>query len=176
MLCSLTMKRCGPNKRRISIDTDMQERRQREFREMSYIHLPWFIRLQTVRINTLCNGSKMQGSTSRAITNNFFSLAVWDFPQLVQGASIVMQQNMLFLWSSKGNQFISLFIIISHGARKTRTCSNMCNINGRIEVSNNRLQFEKELLNNRLIGFYGGGFYVFLLQKLNVQSQTILVG
>ena len=73
-----------------------------------------------------------------------------------------------FLWSSKRNQFISLFITISHGAQKTRMCSNMCNINGRIAVSNNRLSFEKELLNNRLIGVYGGGFYIFLIQKQNI--------
>ena len=161
MLCSLTVKRNGPNQRRISVDTDMQERKWRKFRTMSYIHFPQFIRLQTVRINTLCDGSKTQGSTRRAITNNFISLAVWDFPQLVQGVSIVMQQSMLFLRSSKGNQFISLLITVSREARKARMCSNMCNINGRIAVSNNRLQFEKELLNNRLIGVYGGGFYIF---------------
>ena len=159
MLCSLAVKRCGPDKRGICVYTDVQERKWRKFRAMSYIHLPQFIRLQTVRINTLCDGSKMQESTSRAVTNNFFSLVVQDFPQLVWGASIVMQQSMLFLWSSKGNQFISLFVIISHGAWKTRMCSNMCNVNGRTAVSNNRLQFEKELLNNRLIGVYGGGIY-----------------
>ena len=126
-----------------------EERKRRKFRAMSYIHLPQFIRLQTARINTLCDGSKMQRSTSRAITDNFFSLVVWDFPQLVQGASIVMQQSMLLLWS-----------IMSHGTGKARMCLNMCNINGRIAVSNNRLQFEKELLNNRLIGVYGGGFCI----------------
>ena len=165
MLCNFTMKRCGPDKRGICVYKDMQERKWSKFRAMSYIHLSQFIRLQTSRINTLCNGLKMQGSTSRAITNNFFSLVVWDFPQLVKGASIVMQQNsMLFFWSSKGNQFISLFIIISHGAWKTRMCSNMCNINGRIVVSNNRLQLEKGLLNNGLIGVWWRFLY-FLIQK-----------
>ena len=156
----------------------MQGRRWRKFRAMSYIHLPQFIRLQAVRINTLCNESKMQGSssTSRAIANNFFSLAVWDFPQAVQGASIVMQQSMLFLWSSKGSQYISLFITVSHGARKTRMCLNMCNINGRTAVSNNRLQFEKELLNNRLTGVYGGGFYIFNTKTEYIESETILMG
>ena len=49
-----------------------------------------------------------------------------------------------------------------HGARKTRMCSNMGNINGRSAVFNNGLQFEKKkLLNNRLIGVFGGGFYIF---------------
>ena len=161
MLYSLAAKRYGPDKRGICVYTDVQERKWRKSRAMSYIHLPQFIRLQTARINTLCDGLKMQGSTSRAITNNFFSLAVWDFPQLVQGARIVTQQSMLFLWNSKGNQFISLLITMCLGAEKARMSSNTCNINGRIVVSNNRLQFEKELLNNRLIGVYGGGFYIF---------------
>ena len=144
-----------------------EERKRRKFRAMSYIHLPQFIRLQTARINTLCDGSKMQRSTSRAITDNFFSLVVWDFPQLVQGASIVMQQSTLVFLSSKGNRFISLLIIISHGAKKTRMCSNMCNMNGRIVVFNNRLQFEKVLLNNRLIGVYGGYIFLYIFKYKN---------
>ena len=72
-----------------------------------------------------------------------------------------MQQSMVFLRSSKGNQCISLLITMSHGAGKARMWSNMCKINERIAVSNNRLYFKKELLNNRLIGVYGGGFYIF---------------
>ena len=57
---------------------------------------------------------------------------------------------------------------MSHRARKAGMCLNMSNINERTVVSNNRLQFEKKMLNNRLIGVYSGGFYIFLTRKQNI--------
>ena len=49
----------------------------------------------------------------------------------------------------------------------------MSNINGGNAFSNNRLYFEKKLLNNRVIGVYSEGFYIFNIKTEYKESETM---